>query len=143
MPSRVHPVFSPSFGRLCEAPGLPKNILVRARARSRVWLSAPTRAALSFGPLAAFGAVESRLPHEARAGAGAVVDTCLRVRGVEGLRVVDVYTLDRAFNVQARANDQWALPSLDLKYHIPDWQFVSSTSYFYRHTEQARAGTFQ
>jgi len=52
MPSRVHPVFSPSFGRLCEAPGLPKNILVRARARSRVWLSAPTRAALSFGPLA-------------------------------------------------------------------------------------------
>jgi iron complex outermembrane recepter protein len=53
-----------------------------------------------------------------------------------------VYTLDRAFNVQAHTNDQWALPSLDLKYHIAGWQFTSSTSYFYRHTQDVEDSTY-
>ena len=45
---------------LAGAPRLPKSMLVPARSHSRVRSSAPTRAALSFGRVAAFGAVESR-----------------------------------------------------------------------------------
>jgi len=53
-----------------------------------------------------------------------------------------IYTLDRAFDVQSHANDSWALPSLDLKYHIPGWQFTSSTSYFHRHTQDVEDSTY-
>lgn len=53
-----------------------------------------------------------------------------------------VYTLDRAFNVQAHTNDQWALPSLDLKYHVTGWEFAASTSYFYRHTQDVEDSTY-
>jgi outer membrane receptor protein involved in Fe transport len=52
------------------------------------------------------------------------------------------YTLDRAFDVQSHTNDQWNLPSLDLKYHVPGWQFASSTSYFYRHTQDVEDSTY-
>src|SRR5579863_5019515 len=45
------------------------------------------------------------------------------------------YTLNRAFDVQPRASDVWALPSLDLKYAGQGWSFVSSSSFFYRHTQ--------
>ena len=53
-----------------------------------------------------------------------------------------VYTIDRAFNVQARANDQWWLPSLDLRYHGLGWEFVSSTSYFHRYTQDVEDSTY-
>lgn len=53
-----------------------------------------------------------------------------------------IYTIDRAFNVQAHANDSWALPSLELSYHIHGWKFESSTSYFYRHTQDVEDSTY-
>jgi iron complex outermembrane receptor protein len=53
-----------------------------------------------------------------------------------------IYTIDRAFNVQAHANDQWALPSLNLKYHTQGWEFESSSSYFYRHTQDVEDSTY-
>jgi iron complex outermembrane receptor protein len=53
-----------------------------------------------------------------------------------------VYTLDRAFDVQPRASDSWALPSLDLKYTGDGWTVVSSTSYFYRHTQDIEDSTY-
>jgi iron complex outermembrane receptor protein len=52
------------------------------------------------------------------------------------------YTLDRAFDVQPRATDVWALPSLDLKYNGEGWSFVSSTSFFYRHTQDIEDSTY-
>jgi iron complex outermembrane recepter protein len=52
------------------------------------------------------------------------------------------YTLNRAFDVQPRASDVWALPSLDLKYTGQGWSFVSSTSYFYRHTQDIEDSTY-
>jgi iron complex outermembrane receptor protein len=53
-----------------------------------------------------------------------------------------VYTLNRAFDVQPRASDVWALPSLDLKYAGQGWSFVSSSSFFYRHTEDVEDSTY-
>ncbi len=53
-----------------------------------------------------------------------------------------IYTIDRAFNVQPHANDAWALPSLALDYHINGWKFESSTSYFYRHTQDVEDSTY-
>jgi len=53
-----------------------------------------------------------------------------------------VYTLDRAFDSQPRASDVWALPSLDLKYTGKGWSFVSSTSFFYRHTQDVEDSTY-
>jgi iron complex outermembrane receptor protein len=53
-----------------------------------------------------------------------------------------VYTIDRAFDVQPRASDDWALPSLDLKYSGAGWSFVSSSSYFYRHTQDIEDSTY-
>ena len=53
-----------------------------------------------------------------------------------------VYTIDRAFNVQAHANDQWWLPSLDLKFHGEGWEFVSSSSFFRRHTQDVEDLTY-
>jgi outer membrane receptor protein involved in Fe transport len=52
------------------------------------------------------------------------------------------YTLNRAFDVQPTAKDVWALPSLDLKYTGQGWSFVSSTSYFYRHTADIEDSTY-
>ena len=52
------------------------------------------------------------------------------------------YTLNRAFDVQPTAKDVWALPSLDLKYAGQGWSFVSSTSYFYRHTADIEDSTY-
>jgi iron complex outermembrane receptor protein len=52
------------------------------------------------------------------------------------------YTVDRAFDVQPRATDVWALPSLDLKYAGQGWSFVSSTSFFYRHTQDIEDSTY-
>jgi len=53
-----------------------------------------------------------------------------------------VYTIDRAFDVQPRASDDWALPSLDLKYSGTGWSLVSSSSYFYRHTQDIEDSTY-
>ncbi|MGA3157769.1 MAG: TonB-dependent receptor [Steroidobacteraceae bacterium] len=53
-----------------------------------------------------------------------------------------VYTLNRAFNVQPEASDDWALPSLDLKYAGTGWSIVSSSSFFYRHTSDIEDSTY-
>jgi iron complex outermembrane recepter protein len=52
------------------------------------------------------------------------------------------YTLDRAYDVQPHASDVWALPSLDLKYTGQGWSFVSSSSFFYRHTQDVEDSTY-
>ena len=52
------------------------------------------------------------------------------------------YTLDRAFNVQPRASDIWALPSLELQYHGRGYNIVSSFSYFYRQAEDVEDSTY-
>ena len=52
------------------------------------------------------------------------------------------YTLNRAFDVQPRATDVWALPSLDLKYTGQGWALVSSSSFFYRHTRDIEDSTY-
>jgi iron complex outermembrane recepter protein len=52
------------------------------------------------------------------------------------------YTLNRAFDVQPTASDDWALPSLELKYAGQGWSFVSSTSFFYRHTQDIEDSTY-
>jgi iron complex outermembrane receptor protein len=52
------------------------------------------------------------------------------------------YTLNRAFDVQPRATDVWALPSLDLKYTGQGWSFISSSSFFYRHTQDIEDATY-
>jgi iron complex outermembrane receptor protein len=52
------------------------------------------------------------------------------------------YTLNRAFDVQPHASDVWALPSLDLKYTGQGWSFVSSSSFFYRHTQDVEDSTY-
>jgi outer membrane receptor protein involved in Fe transport len=53
-----------------------------------------------------------------------------------------VYTLDRAFDVQPYASDSWAMPSLDLKYSGDGWSFISSSSFFYRHTRDVEDSTY-
>jgi iron complex outermembrane recepter protein len=53
-----------------------------------------------------------------------------------------VYTINRALDVQPRASDVWALPSLDLKYTGQGWSFVSSSSFFYRHTRDLEDSTY-
>jgi iron complex outermembrane recepter protein len=52
------------------------------------------------------------------------------------------YTVDRGFDVQPRATDNWSLPSLDLRYTGVGWSLVSSSSYFYRHTEDIEDSTY-
>ena len=52
------------------------------------------------------------------------------------------YTLNRAYDVQPHASDVWALPSLDLKYTGQGWSFVSSSSFFYRHTRDVEDSTY-
>ena len=53
-----------------------------------------------------------------------------------------IYTLDRAFNVQPKASDNWALPSLDLKYSGQGWSLLSSTSFFARHSSDIEDSTY-
>jgi iron complex outermembrane receptor protein len=53
-----------------------------------------------------------------------------------------VYTLDRAFDVQPIATDNWTLPSLDLTYRGNGFTVTSSTSYFHRHTEDLEDSTY-
>ena len=53
-----------------------------------------------------------------------------------------VYTLDRAFDVQPTATDNWTLPSLDLTYRGSGFTITSSTSYFHRHTEDLEDSTY-
>jgi len=53
-----------------------------------------------------------------------------------------IYTLDNAFNVRSHANDSWALPSLELAYHAGIWKIESSTSYFYRQTQDVEDSTY-
>ena len=53
-----------------------------------------------------------------------------------------IYTVDRAFDAQSHANDSWALPSLQLSYHQGDWKVTSSTSYFYRNTQDVEDSTY-
>ena len=52
------------------------------------------------------------------------------------------YTLNRAFDVQPTAKDVWALPSLDLKYTGQGWSLISSSSFFYRHTQDIEESTY-
>jgi iron complex outermembrane recepter protein len=53
-----------------------------------------------------------------------------------------ISTLDRAFNVQPRVSEHWALPSLDLDYNGAGWNVVSSTSYFWRHVQDTEDSTY-
>ena len=53
-----------------------------------------------------------------------------------------VYTLDRAFDVQPKATDNWTLPSIDLTYRGSGYTISSSTSYFHRHTEDIEDSTY-
>ena len=53
-----------------------------------------------------------------------------------------VYTLNRAFDVQPKATDNWTLPSLDLTYRGAGFTLSSSTSYFHRHTEDVEDSTY-
>ena len=52
------------------------------------------------------------------------------------------YTLNRAFDVQPIATDNWTLPSLDLTYRGKGFTVSSSTSYFHRHTEDLEDSTY-
>jgi iron complex outermembrane recepter protein len=52
------------------------------------------------------------------------------------------YTLNRAFDVQPRATDNWTLPSLDLQYRGTGYTVTSSTAYFHRHTEDLEDSTY-
>jgi outer membrane receptor protein involved in Fe transport len=52
------------------------------------------------------------------------------------------YTLDRAFNVQPRASDFWALPSVDLQYFGDGWTVTSSVSYFHRDSQDVEDSTY-
>ena len=42
-------------------------------------------------------------------------------------------TQHRMADVQEGYTDQWYLPSVEVKYRTPNWDFVSSTSYFHRY----------
>jgi iron complex outermembrane recepter protein len=52
------------------------------------------------------------------------------------------YTVNRAFNVQPRAADEWTLPSIDLNYSGQGWSLVSSSSFFSRHTRDIEDSTY-
>jgi iron complex outermembrane recepter protein len=57
-----------------------------------------------------------------------------------------LYTLNRAFNVQSRAEDSWTMPTLDFKYSGQNWSVTWANSFFYRHTtdiEDSSYGTQQ
>src|SRR5579862_4282755 len=52
------------------------------------------------------------------------------------------YTLNRAFNVQSRAEDSWTMPTLDLKYAGQGWSLTCANSYFYRHTKDTEDSSY-
>lgn len=52
------------------------------------------------------------------------------------------YTLNRAFDIQPRAIDRWALPSIDIAYHSDYFSVQSSTSYFYRRNSDIEDSTY-
>ena len=53
-----------------------------------------------------------------------------------------VYTIDRAFDVQPRASDEWTLSALDLTYRGTGWTLVSSASFFDRRTRDVEDSTY-
>ena len=52
------------------------------------------------------------------------------------------YTLNRAFNVQPTASDQWAMPTLDLKWSGSGWSAVWANCYFYRHNDDVEDSSY-
>jgi iron complex outermembrane recepter protein len=52
------------------------------------------------------------------------------------------YTLNRAFDVQPHAADNWTLSSLDLNYKSHGWTYTSSSSFFYRRTQDVEDSTY-
>src|SRR5580658_5125792 len=52
------------------------------------------------------------------------------------------YTLNRAFNVQPTASDQWTMPTLDLKWSGSGWSAVWANSYFYRHNDDVEDSSY-
>jgi outer membrane receptor protein involved in Fe transport len=53
-----------------------------------------------------------------------------------------VYTLDRAFNVQPTASDQWTMPTLDFRYSGSGWSVVWANSYFYRQNNDVEDSSY-
>jgi outer membrane receptor protein involved in Fe transport len=53
-----------------------------------------------------------------------------------------VYTLDRAFNVQPTASDQWTMPTLDFRYSGSGWNVVWANSYFYRQNNDVEDSSY-
>jgi iron complex outermembrane recepter protein len=52
------------------------------------------------------------------------------------------YTLNRAFNVQPTASDQWTMPTLDLKWSGSGWSAVWANSYFYRQNNDVEDSSY-
>ncbi|HEV2703601.1 MAG TPA: TonB-dependent receptor plug domain-containing protein, partial [Steroidobacteraceae bacterium] len=52
------------------------------------------------------------------------------------------YTLDRAFDVQPSATDQWTLAALELRYQGNGWTVVSSSSFFDRGSLDVEDSTY-
>jgi iron complex outermembrane recepter protein len=52
------------------------------------------------------------------------------------------YTLDRAFDVQPYARDNWIMPTLDVKYAGTGWSFTWANSYFYRRTQDVEDSSY-
>jgi iron complex outermembrane receptor protein len=53
-----------------------------------------------------------------------------------------LYTLDRAFDVQPSASDEWTLTALELTYRGAGWTVVSSSSFFDRAAEDVEDSTY-
>jgi iron complex outermembrane recepter protein len=53
-----------------------------------------------------------------------------------------VYTLDRAFDVQPTASDQWTMPTLDFRYSGSGWSVVWANSYFYRQNNDVEDSSY-
>lgn len=53
-----------------------------------------------------------------------------------------IYTMDRAFDVQPWASDNWTMPTLDLKYSGSGFQIVWANSFFYRHTHDVEDSSY-
>jgi iron complex outermembrane recepter protein len=53
-----------------------------------------------------------------------------------------IYTLNRAFDVQSRAEDKWTMPTLDFKYSGSGWSLTWANSFFYRHTSDLEDSTY-
>jgi iron complex outermembrane receptor protein len=53
-----------------------------------------------------------------------------------------VYVIDRAFDVQPSALDEWTLSALDLTYRGAGWTLVSATSFFDRRNQDVEDSTY-